>query len=313
MSHPSYRLGYPVAKMRLYWSVITTAFFLFLLYSASVRFGWFTLIRGFYLSLGIVEGLLIGWFEAKVVTGELMKKAETIAWQMLPISIVLGGLPLLLAITLFGVSEFLPFAAYFVFPFVPAYLATSGWRYNEFEKERKAQILMFVYGLKYWIEPIIDVSDRFAQFIYSVVSKDPHGIFNQAGYSKRFMALIDERPKIEPSTKNFLSKILETMKRYRRRSLTIASIFVISMLILIIYFFVLVSTNAFGLVKVVDERIVSGQAIDLILGCVPTFSVFGGVVAARLLLNRRYQKKISTLLASLNLNISSDLKNLSES
>lgn len=256
--------------------------------------------------LGVAEGILAGQLEARMVIGELSKKTETVVWQIMPINVVLFTLPLALVIGLFGSSEILPFAAYFVFPFIPAFLSTSGWLYNEFEKEQKVQI--FIYGFKYWIEPIVDISHEFIRFIEAVISKDLFGILHQASYSQKFMTMLEERAEIEPSTKNSISKILETTKKYHRLSLACFLIFIVSCLSLIIYFFVLVSTNAFGLLEIVDGKIVSGQAIGLVLGCVPTFSVFGGVIGMRMLLNRKYRKQLSTLLASLNLDVLSELK-----
>ena len=258
--------------------------------------------------LGVAEGILAGQLEARMVIGELSKKTETVIWQIMPINVVLFVLPLVLVIGLFGSSEILPFAAYFVFLFIPAFLATSGWLYNEFEKEQKVQIFMFIYGFKYWIEPIVDISHEFIRFIEAVISKDLFGILHQASYSQKFMTMLEERAEIESSTKNFLSKILETAKKYHRLSLACFLIFIVSCLSLIIYFFVLVSTNAFGLIEIVDGKIVSGQAIGLILGCVPTFSIFFGVIGMKMLLNKKYQKQISTLLASLNLDVLPGLK-----
>jgi len=75
-------VGYPVAKTRLFMSIITAGFFGFLLYSASVNLKWFTIIRGFYLLLGIVEGVLIGELEARIVIRKLIRDTETIAWQI---------------------------------------------------------------------------------------------------------------------------------------------------------------------------------------------------------------------------------------
>lgn len=294
------RVGYPVAKMRLLMSIIAAVFFGFLLYSASVNLKWFTIIRGFYLLLGIFEGLLIGWLEARIVTHKLIRDTETMTWQILPISAVSFGLPLLLAITVFGTSELLPFGAYLVLPFVPVFYATSGWYYNEFEKENKVQIFMFVIGFKYWTEPIPDASDQIYHFIRDVASKDSFSLLSQAGYSKRLMATLKERQDIEPSTQNACFNILEVMNEYRHRMLTVFVVFLISCFLLIVYFFVLVSTNTFGLVEVVNHRIISGQAISLILGCVPTFSVFGGVFIAMWSLRKRFQKRISSMLASMH-------------
>ena len=75
-------VGYPVAKTRLFMSIIAAGFFGFLLYSASVNLKWFTIIRGFYLLLGIVEGVLIGELEARIVIRKLIRDTETIAWQI---------------------------------------------------------------------------------------------------------------------------------------------------------------------------------------------------------------------------------------
>jgi uncharacterized membrane protein len=114
------------------------------------------------------------------------------------------------------------------------------------------------------------------------------------------MATLEERQDIVPSTRNVLSNILEVMKQYRHRGLVVFSVFIISWLLLLIYFFVLVSTNTFGLVTIVGQRIVSGQGISLVLGCVPVFSVFVGVFVAMWLLRKGFRKRISSMLASMN-------------
>jgi len=59
------RIGYPIAKMRLFLSIFAAFFFGFWLNSASVNLKWFTVVRGFYLLMGIVEGVLVGWLEAR--------------------------------------------------------------------------------------------------------------------------------------------------------------------------------------------------------------------------------------------------------
>ena len=248
------RAGYSVVKIRLFMSVIAAVFFGFLLFLASVNLKWFTITRGFYLLLGIVEGLLIGELEARIVTRKLMRETETMAWQILPISAVLSGLPLLLAVAFFGFSEFLPSATYLVLPFIPIYYATSGWCFNKFEKQNKVQVFMFVYGLKYWAESIVGDSDRFYHFIRDVASKDFFAILRQAGYSKRLMAILGERQDIEPSTRKVLFSILQVMNEYKHRMLRVFAAFLISCFLLVVYFFVLVSTNTFGSVEVVNHR-----------------------------------------------------------
>jgi hypothetical protein len=294
------RVGYPVAKIRLFMSIIAAVFFGFLLYSASVNLKWFTIIRGFYLLLGIFEGLLIGGLEARIVIRKLIRDTETIVWQILPISAVSFGLPLLLAITFFGVSEFLPFVGYLVLSFVPVYYAISGWYFNKFEKQNKVRIFMFVYGVKYWREPIPDAGDRFYQFVRNVVSKNSSSIWSQMGYSKRLMATLEERQDIEPSTRKALSNILEAMNKYRRRMLTVFVVFVVSCPLLIVYLLVLVSTNTFGLVEIVNHRIVFGREISLVLGCAPFFSVFGGCFTAAWSLRKGFRKRISSMLARMD-------------
>lgn len=293
-------IGYPVAKMRLLISIIAGVFFGFLLYSASVNLKWFTIIRGFYLLLGIVEGMLIGELEARIVARKLIRDMETMAWQILPINAILFGLPLLLAIMVFGVSEFLPFVAYLILPFVPVFYATSGWHFNKFEKQNKVRVFMFVYGLKYWTEPIVGNSDRLYHFIRDVASKDSFSILSQAGYSKRLMAALEERQDIGPSARKALSNILEAMSKHRRQMLIVFVVFLVSCSLLIVYLLTLVSTNTFGLVEIVDHRIVSGREISLVLGCVPFFSVFGGVFTAAWSLKKRFQKRISSMLASMD-------------
>jgi hypothetical protein len=241
------RIGYPITKMRLFSSILAAVFFGFLLYSASVNLKWFTVIRGFYILTGIVEGVLIGWLEARIITRKLISVTEMIPWQILPIGIVSLVLPLFLTFEAFGSSEFLQFAAYLVLPFIPAFYATSGWCYNKFEKENRVRVFMFIYGLKYWTEPVFNASDRFNQFIEAVASKDSFSILSQVGQSKRLMETLEEKQDIESSTQNTLSNILKTMNEYRHRLLMGGSLFITSCLVLTVYFFVLASTNAFGL------------------------------------------------------------------
>ncbi len=172
---------------------------------------------------------------------------------------------------------------------------------------------MFFIGLKYWREPIPHASDRFYHFIKALASKDSSSIESQVGYSKRLMATLEERQDIVPSTRNVLSNILEVMKQYRHRMLTVLSAFIISCLLIPIYLIILVSTNTFGLVTIVNHRIVSGQAIGLVLGCVPMFSVFGGVFIATWSLRKGFRKRISSMLASMNSDKLSSIQSLNES
>lgn len=218
-------VGYPIAKIRLYMSIISAAFFGFLLYSASINLRWFTIFRGFLLLLGIVEGVLFGELEARIVTRKLVKETEAIVWQMPLISAVLFGLPLLLAFMFFETSELLPFLAYLVLPLFPVYCATSGWRFYKFEQQNKVQVFMFIYGFKFWTEPILSDNDRLNFFIENVASKDALAILSQAGYSKSLMATLEERQDIETSTRKALSNVLQVINEYKHRTLTVFACF----------------------------------------------------------------------------------------
>lgn len=294
------RIGYSVAKMRLVSSIITTVFFSILLYVASVNLKWFTLIGGFYLLLGIVEGVLIGQLEARIVTQELDREKQMTPWKTLFINAVSLGLPLILTAEVFGASEFLRFAVYLVLPFIPASQATTWWQYNKFERKNRVQIMTYIYGLKFWTEPIPDATEEFSQFMDAVTSKDYFSIISQARQSRKLIATLERRTDMKPSKQKALLNILTTMDEYRHRLLTLGSLFMASLLILMVYFFVMAGTNVFGLEQVKDNRIVSGQAITLILLCVPTFSVFGGVFAAIFHLRNRFQKRITELLSHVN-------------
>ncbi|MEM0007152.1 MAG: hypothetical protein QXR89_02655 [Candidatus Bathyarchaeia archaeon] len=243
----------------------------------------------------------MGELEARIITNKLLRETEVIVWQILLISAALIGLPLLLALILFEASEFLLFAAYLVLPFVPVYSAASGWRFHRFEQQNKVQVFMFIYGFKFWTEPILSDSDRLCHFINDVASKDALAILSQAGYSKKLIVALQERQDIETSTKKELSKILLVMNKYKRQMLTVFAAFLISCFLLIVYFLVLASTNMFGIVEIVNHNVVSGQAASLILLCVPTFSVLGGVFIAAWRLRKRYRKVILRILENLNL------------
>ncbi|MEM3608756.1 MAG: hypothetical protein QXV87_00210 [Candidatus Bathyarchaeia archaeon] len=244
----------------------------------------------------------MGEFEARIVTSKLVKETETIVWQIPLISAVLCGLPLLFALMFFGVSELLPFAAYLVLPFYPVYCATSGWRFRKFEQQNKVQVFVFIYGIKFWTEPILSDSDRLNYFIDNVASKDALTILSQAGYSKRLMAALEEKQNIEKSARKALFNILQVINEYRHKTMIVFAMFLTSCLLLIVYFIALASTNTFGLVHVVNNKIVSGQAISLILTCIPTFSVFGGVFIATWRLRKQCRKRISNILESLDSN-----------
>jgi hypothetical protein len=281
------RVGYPVAKTRLFMSIIAGVFFGFLLFMASVYLKWFTAIRGFYLVLGVVEGLVIGRLQARIVINNLIGDTETMAWQILPISTVFVGLPFLLAITIFG--EYFPLMAYLVLSFIPVYLATTGWYFNEFEKKKKVRILTSPYGVKYWTEPILDVSERFYHFIRDVASKDVSSLWRHVGYSKKFSTKLEERQDFEPSTREALNNILKTMNKYRRMGLAILSMFVASGSGLLVFLFV----NMFGLVRIADYVVVN--IVGPASGCI----LFGFFISVWYLL-RGFNKRISGMMARID-------------
>jgi hypothetical protein len=304
-------------------SIPAAVFFSILLYFTSTRLGWLNPTTGFCLLLGVVEGLLVGLYVGSTVTGELAKKTETTAWRTLLISLFSFS-PLLVIFILYGTSMFLPYSAYFVLPYAPAYAAVSGWLFSRFEKKRSVQIFnLSFFSARYWTEPtsvskrvpregIEDLSLGFDEFIDSVISKDFSGIFYEAAYAETFLADLKAMPRIERPARDFLSKILETMKKYQQRLRAATYIFTILNVVILTSFFVLAATDGFGLMKIVGEGgIVDNQAI-LVLFVIPVAFNFGGIVAARLLLKRRYKKKISTLLSPISPGISSNLKSLIE-
>lgn len=142
-----------------------------------------------------------GGFEARIVVRKLMRETETIAWQILPISLILCGLPLLLAVTFFEFSDFLPIVAYLVLPFIPVYSATSGWRFYKFEQQNKVQVFMFIYGIKYWTGPILSDSDRLCLLPkWCSVERCTRHIETSKAF-KRLMAILQERQDIKASIK----------------------------------------------------------------------------------------------------------------
>ena len=171
----------PIGKIRLFSSIFmafVTGFFIFLW---STHFGWLTLARVIYFLFGVTAGVLLGVVEIRLVIPKLVRGKEAFVWQVVPIGIALFGVPLLLVIAFFGVSEYLPFGLYAFFPLITATGATSGWYFNKFEKENKVGIFMFYYGFKYWKQPNPDVSERFDHFLRDVAKKDSSQFWTQLG------------------------------------------------------------------------------------------------------------------------------------
>jgi hypothetical protein len=284
-----------IGKTRLFTSIFmafVSGLFIFL---GTTNFGWFTLTRVIYFLFGVVAGLLLGVIETRIVIPKLVKDTEAFVWQVVPIGAALFGVPLLLVMAFFGVSEYLPFGLYAFFPFITATGAASGWYFNKFEKEHKVSVFMFYYGFKYWKQPNPDVSERFHYFLRDVVSKDSSQFWGQLGsslgyigYTKAFRDKLEEKQEIDPSTRENLLKILKTMNTFRIIALAIFALFLVSVVTLMILLF----GSAFGYIQFnFNIADVVGPASGIIL-----FSFFIGVIV----LMKTFQRKISRLLANID-------------
>jgi hypothetical protein len=285
----------PIGKTRLFSSIFVAFVSGVFIFLGSANLGWFTLTRQIYLLFGVVAGLLLGVLETRIVIPKLVKDTEAFVWQVGPISTALFGVPLLLVIAFFGVSEYLPFGLHAFFPFIAATGVASGWYFSKFEEENKVSVFMFYFGFEYWKQPNPDANERFHYFLRDVASKDPSQFWGQLGsswgyigYSKVFINILKEKQEIDPSTREELLKILKTMNKYRNIVLTGFSLFLVSISILLILLF----GSAFGFIhlnfKVTD---VLGPASGIIL-----FSFFIGVFV----LLKSFQRKISRLLTNID-------------
>jgi MFS family permease len=281
----------PIGKIRLFSSIFmafVTGFFLW-----STHFGWLTLARVIYFLFGVTAGVLLGVVEIRLVIPKLVRGKEAFVWQVVPIGIALFGVPLLLVIAFFGVSEYLPFGLYAFFPLITATGATSGWYFNKFEKENKVGIFMFYYGFKYWKQPNPDVSERFDHFLRDLAKKDSSQFWTQLGlnyigYINVFRNKLEEKQEIDPLTRENLLKILKTMNTFRIMTLAVFAFFLVSVAILMILLF----GTGFGYFQfnfnIVD---VVGPGSGIIV-----FGFLIGVVG----LMKAFQRKISGLLTSLD-------------
>jgi hypothetical protein len=297
--------GRPVfGRFRIALSVVAGVFFGFLLFEASVNLHWFTVVRCLYLILGIFNGFLIGYVEVRTVIRGLEKQEKTIVWQPFLVSAVTFLLPLLVVTAVFGVSEYLPFGGYVVLPFVPIYYAVTGWYYYETEKRNGIRIFQSIFfGFKYWKEPLPDYSVIFSSFISDLARKDYSLIISlrgYVGYAKSFMAMLEAKKDVEPSTKKALMDILQVMNKYSRRGLILFVAAMLCMVLLGAWIFVLVVTNTFGLVEVAAGKIVSGREVSLVLGLVPVFSYFAGVFGALRLHKKSVEQAILNSLENID-------------
>jgi hypothetical protein len=285
----------PIGKTRLFSSIfmaLVSGVFIFL---GSINYGWFTLTRQIYFVFGVVAGLLLGVLEARIVIPKLVKDKEAFVWQVVPIGIALFGVPLLLVIAFFGVSEYLPFGGCAFFPFITAAGAASGWYFSRFEKENKVSVFMSYFGFEYWTHPALDFNELFHHFLRDVASKNPYHFWGQLGssrgyigYSKIFMGILKEKTEIDSSTQKDLLKILKTMNKYRYIGLSLLAFFLGSVSALMILIF----GTAFGYINLgFNIADVAGPGCGIII-----FSVFIGVFV----LMKSFQRTISKLLANID-------------
>jgi hypothetical protein len=285
----------PIGKMLLFISIFMAFVSGFFIYFGSTYFGWLTLTRVIYFLFGVTAGLLLGVVETRIVIPKLVKDTEAFVWQVVPIGAALFGVPLLLVMAFFGVTEYLPFALYAFFPFMTAAGAASGWYFNKFEKENKVDVFMFYYGFKYWKQPNPDVSERFHHFLREVAKKDSSQFWTQLGsslnyigYTNAFRDKLEEKQEIDPLTRENLIKILKTMSTFRIMTLAVFAFFMVSVATLMILLF----GTGFGYFhfnfNIVD---VVGPASGIIV-----FSFAIGVFV----LMKSFQRTISRLLANID-------------
>ncbi len=284
------QIGVPVGKTRLVISIVVAILIGLLLFWKSTTSDLFTLNRQLYLVFGVTAGLLLGALEARVVLPELEENTEAIIWKVAPIGTALFGIPLLLSMVTFGVSEYVPFALYGFLPSLPAITAASGWYFNKFEKKNKVQVFMFYWGLKYWKEPNPDVRDRFYYFVRDLVSNNSSLFWFHVGYAKRFMEVLEERQDIDDSVKQDLNRILKLMNKYRIIGLAGFALFMLSIVVV----FVLLFGTGFGMFNwnFSQTADVLMPALGVIVLCFGV-GVFGMISL--------YKKRISRILATIDL------------
>ena len=291
------------ARSRIVLSAIAGGFFGFLLFEASVNLHWFTLARCLYLLWGVVNGFLIGFVEVRTVIRGVTEQEKTIVWQPLLISAATFLPPFLVAVAVFGASEYLPFSSYVVLPFVPIYYAVTGWYYYETEKRNSIRIFQSLYGFTYWKEKLPDYSVIFSSFISDLARKDYSlvtSLRGYAGYAKSFMSMLEGKKNVDPSARKALLEILQVMNKYSRRGLILFVAAMLFMVLFGVWIFVLVITNTFGLVEVVAGKIVSGREASLVLGLVPLFVYVAGVFGALRLHKKSFEQAILNSLENAN-------------
>lgn len=290
MSFPFRQASIPASQVRLTAAIITAVSFSVLLFLASTNLGWLTHARGFLIPLGILGGALFGWFETRTVIRGLTNNTEIIAWQILPVGLVLFGLPLLLGKLFLADSAFLPFAGYLALPAIPVLYLVSGWRFHQYEKKNEVQVFVLFIGYSYYRAPMIMDSNRLYYFIRNVESKDSYALYQQIGYSKRLMATLEERQDIDSVTQKELLDVLKVMNKYRWIGLTALAVFLVSVVGILAPIF----TDMTGLTNVLNADTFN------IIGPVSGGIIIGFVLTVFLLL-RTFNKKISSMTSQIDL------------
>jgi hypothetical protein len=234
---------------------------------------------------------LFGWFESRTVIQGLTKNTKIIAWQILPVGVILFCLPLLLGKLFLADSEFLPFAGYLALPAVPALSAVSGWSFYRFERANQVQVFVLFIGYSYYRAPLIVDSNRLYHFIRHVESKDSYSLYQQIGYSRRLMAALEEKQDIGPVTRKELLAVLKVMNKFRWIGLTVLAVFLVSVGGVLAPIF----TDMVGLTNVLTDASLN------IIGPASGVIAIGFCLSVFLLL-RMFNKKISSMIARIDLN-----------
>ena len=140
------QFGVPIGKSRFVTSIILAFPIGFFIFLGSINLNWLTFTRQVYFLFGLFAGIFLGIIEARLVIPKLSQTTETIVWQTVPVGTALLGVPLLLSMAAFGVSEYTPFGLYAFFPSMITFLATSGWYFDKFEKQNKVRAFVYYWG-----------------------------------------------------------------------------------------------------------------------------------------------------------------------
>jgi hypothetical protein len=210
----------PIGKIRLTYSIflsVPTAVFMYL---AIANLQWFNPTRVGYLVFGVLAGLLLAILETKTVISRLTKESETIVWHTQVAAGALIGGALVLVWVLFGEAEYAPFGVFAFFPAMLTQLAASGYAFNQFDKENGVQVLGFIYGYKYYVEPNPTGDEHLRYFLQTVASKEASMLWSYIGYSHIFYKKLGRQQFRDSQTQQALLQLLGVMKKYRVIGLT---------------------------------------------------------------------------------------------